>query len=53
MCASITIIDDRALEGTHNFTIRIDVNTALYNISTPSETIISIIDNEGEFKATL
>ena len=53
LCTNITIIDDDALEGTHNFTIAIDVNTILYNISTPSESIITITDNEGQYKASL
>ena len=52
-CTNITIINDSVLEGTHNFTIAIDVNTTLYNISSPSESIISITDNEGQFKASL
>ena len=52
-CTVIKIINDNALEGTHNFTIAIDMNNALYNISSPSESIISITDNEGQFKAFL
>ena len=47
LCSNITIIDDYALEGEHNFTVKI--SSAFPEISTgiPNETTISLEDNEG------
>ncbi len=54
-CVDINIIDDQALEGSHNFTVFIEdfdivggsPNTAKISLWTPSTATVVIEDNEG------
>ena len=46
-CAYITIIDDDALEGDHNFTVMVDMTEPPITIGGPSSAQVNIEDNEG------
>ena len=46
-CAEIEIVDDRALEGEHNFTVEIQSTSPPISADEPSETTVIILDNDG------
>ena len=49
-CVTISIIDDDAFEGTHNFTVElIDPGNTFCNVVSPSTIQIDILDNEGQW----
>ena len=48
-CADITILDDDALECSHEFTVSIDDATLSTDITgTPNQATVIIVDNDGE-----
>ena len=46
-CAEIEIVDDRALEGEHNFTVEILSTSPPISADEPSEATVIILDNDG------
>ena len=46
-CAEIEIVDDRTLEGEHNFTVEILSNSPPISTEEPSEATVIILDNDG------
>ena len=53
-CNRIGIIDDKALECTHNFTVAITSATLGTTFSGPqSEATVTIVDNDGEWNRRL
>ena len=46
-CAEIEIVDDRALEGEHNFTVEILSTSPPISTDEPSEATVIILDNDG------
>ena len=46
-CAEIEIVDDRALEGEHNFTVEILSTSPPISANEPSEATVIILDNDG------
>ena len=46
-CAEIEIVDDRALEGEHNFTVEILSTNPPISADEPSEATVIILDNDG------
>ena len=49
-CVTISIINDDAFEGTHNFTVElIDPGNTFCNVVSPSAIQIDILDNEGQW----
>ena len=47
-CAEIEIVDDRALEGDHNFTVAITATTPPITSGTLPEATVIIVDNDGK-----
>ena len=46
-CAEIEIVDDRALEGEHNFTVEILSTSPPISTEEPSVATVIILDNDG------
>ena len=46
-CAEIEIVDDRALEAEHNFTVEILSTSPPISTEEPSEATVIILDNDG------
>ena len=46
-CTEIEIVDDRALEGEHNFTVEILSTSPPISADEPSEATVIILDNDG------
>ena len=46
-CVEIVIVDDKALEGEHNFTVVITSTNPPISTAEPSEAAVIILDNDG------
>ena len=46
-CTEIEIVDDRALEGEHNFTVEILSTNPPISADEPSKATVIILDNDG------
>ena len=50
LCVDISIIDDTAFEGTHNFTVHlVDPGNPCCTLVSPSTIQIDILDNDGQW----
>ena len=52
-CVEIEVVDDKALEGEHNFTVVITSTNPPISTAEPSETAVIILDNDGIAHAVL
>ena len=52
-CVEIEIVDDKALEGEHNFTVVITSTNPPISTAEPSEAAVIILDNDGSAHAVL
>ena len=52
-CVEIEIVDDKALEGEHNFTVVITSTNPPISTAEPSEAAVIILDNDGIAHAVL